>query len=67
MSSDRATDNDKARGPFALRWRFETLRATPLRAHAVRGIMPPYPMSSYRVILRGWLSCLTLSVPPLDT
>lgn len=67
MSSDRATDSENARGPYALRRRFEALRATPLRAHAARRIMPPYPMSTYRVMLRGWLSCLTLSVSPLDT
>lgn len=33
VSSDRAADNDNARGPSALRRRFDALRATPMRAH----------------------------------
>lgn len=32
-SSDRATDSEKARGPVALRRRFDAFLATPLRAH----------------------------------
>ncbi|CAH2238757.1 jg11639 [Pararge aegeria aegeria] len=68
-SSDRAVDSKNARGPAALRRRFDALLATPLRAHSPRrdnAALSHVVRRDIEFIHRGWLSYLTLYVSSLD-
>lgn len=63
----RAGDNEtRAPRPPSAGDMMPSARRLCARIHR-RRIMPPYPMSSYRVIRYGWISCLTLSVCTIDT
>lgn len=65
MSSDHADGTRADRAPSA---GVLTPSARRRCARILRdGIMPPYPVPSYRVIRRGWLSRLTLSLSSLYT